>query len=98
MMQVSRTTVLRWILAATIGASAVKAVFVLSTQAPSAITARKSRGIRALPDIQGKTLGVAEGALSVRLWPAVAKQTGIKLSSGKQNTISAAVREPMLSA
>ncbi|GKQ51824.1 nitrate ABC transporter substrate-binding protein [Bradyrhizobium sp. Ce-3] len=80
------------------GAAPVKAVFVLFNQAPYAIIARKSRGIKALTDIQGKTLGVAEGDLSIRLWPAVAKQNGIKLASVKQNTISAAVREPMLSA
>jgi NitT/TauT family transport system substrate-binding protein len=80
------------------GAAPVKAVFVLFNQAPYAIIARKSRGIKALTDMQGKNLGVAEGDLSIRLWPAVAKQNGIKLSSVKQNTISAAVREPMLSA
>jgi NitT/TauT family transport system substrate-binding protein len=76
----------------------IKAVFVLFNKAPYAIIARKSRGINALPDLEGKTLGVAEGDLSVRLWPAVAKQNGIKLSSIKQSNISAAVREPMLSA
>ncbi|MEY9648072.1 ABC-type nitrate/sulfonate/bicarbonate transport system substrate-binding protein [Bradyrhizobium elkanii] len=80
------------------GAAPVKAVFVLFNQAPYAIIARKSRGIRTLSDMQGKSLGVAEGDLSIRLWPAVAKQNGIKLSSVKQSTISAAVREPMLSA
>jgi NitT/TauT family transport system substrate-binding protein len=76
----------------------VKAVFVLFNRAPYAIIARKSRGISALPDLQGKLLGVAEGDLSARLWPAVAKQNGIKLSSVKQSSLSAAVREPMLSA
>lgn len=80
------------------GAAPVKAVFVLFNQAPYAIVARKSRGIKALSDIQGKNLGVAEGDLSIRLWPAVARQNGIKLGSVKQNSISAAVREPMLSA
>jgi NitT/TauT family transport system substrate-binding protein len=83
---------------ATPGAAPVKAVFVLFNQAPYAIIARKSRGIKALSDLKGKTLGVAEGDLSVRLWPAVARQNGIELSSVKQNSISAAVREPMLSA
>jgi len=76
----------------------IKAVFVLFNKAPYAIIARKSRGINALPDLQGKLLGVTEGDLSARLWPAVAKQNGIKLSSVKQSIISAAVREPMLSA
>jgi NitT/TauT family transport system substrate-binding protein len=80
------------------GAPPVKAAFVLFNKAPYAIIARKSRGIQALSDIEGKTLGVAEGDLSIRLWPAVARQNGIKAASIKQNRISAAVREPMLSA
>ena len=76
----------------------VKAVFVLYNQSPYAIVARKSRGIHALSDIEGKTLGVAEGDLSIRLWPALAKRNGIKVANVKQNRIGAAVREPMLSA
>ena len=80
------------------GGPRIKAVFVLFNKAPYSIIARKSRGVRALTDIEGKNLGVAEGDLSIRLWPAVAKLNGIKLSSVKQSSISAAVREPMLSA
>jgi NitT/TauT family transport system substrate-binding protein len=80
------------------GAPPVKAVFVLFNKAPYAIIARKSRGIQALSDMQGKNLGVTEGDLSIPLWPAVAKQNGIKLATVKQSNISAAVREPMLSA
>jgi NitT/TauT family transport system substrate-binding protein len=80
------------------GVPPVKAVFVLFNKAPYAIIARKSRGIQALSDLEGKTLGVADGDLSVRFWPAVAKQNGIKIGSVKQSSISAAVREPMLSA
>jgi NitT/TauT family transport system substrate-binding protein len=80
------------------GGARIKAVFVLSNKAPYAIIARKSRGVRALTDIEGKNLGVAEGDLSIRLWPAVAKQNGINIKSVKQSSISAAVREPMLSA
>jgi NitT/TauT family transport system substrate-binding protein len=80
------------------GAPPIKAVFVLFNQPPYAIIARKSRGIHALSDIEGKTLGVAEGDLSIRLWPALARQNGIKIASVKQNKISAAVREPILSA
>jgi len=45
----------------------IKAVFVLFNKSPYAIVARKSRGIHALSDIEGKTLGVAEGDLSIRL-------------------------------
>lgn len=80
------------------GAPQIKAVFVLFNKAPYAIIARKSRGIRALSDIEGKTLGVPEGDLSIRLWPALARQNGINTAGVKQSKISAAVREPMLSA
>ncbi|MDP3691290.1 ABC transporter substrate-binding protein [Bradyrhizobium sp.] len=80
------------------GAPPIKAVFVLFNKAPYAIMARKSRGVRALSDIEGKALGVPEGDLSIRLWPALARQNGIKTASVKQSKISAAVREPMLSA
>ncbi len=76
----------------------VKAVFVLFNQAPYAIVARKSRGIRVLSDIEGKTLGVAESDLSIRLWPALTKDNGIKAAGVKLYKISAAVREPILSA
>ncbi|WP_375414174.1 ABC transporter substrate-binding protein [uncultured Bradyrhizobium sp.] len=76
----------------------VKAVFVLFNKAPYAIIARKSRGIRALSDIQGKTLGVADGDFSIWFWPALAHQNGIRIGSVKQAKFSPAVREPMLSA
>jgi NitT/TauT family transport system substrate-binding protein len=76
----------------------VKAVFVLFNKAPYAIVARKSRGIHTLADIEGKTLGVADSDLSAGLWPALARQNGINLDHVKQSRISAAVREPMLSA
>ncbi|HEV7600462.1 MAG TPA: ABC transporter substrate-binding protein [Bradyrhizobium sp.] len=79
-------------------AAPVKAVFVLFNKAPYAIIARKSRGIRALSDIEGKTLGVADGDFSIWFWPALAHQNGIKIASVKQARFSPAVREPMLSA
>ena len=76
----------------------IKAVFVLFNQAPYAIVARKSRGIRTLSDIEGKTLGVAETDLSFHLWPALTKENGIDAASVKIYKMSAAVREPILSA
>lgn len=75
-----------------------RAVFVLFNQAGYSIIARKSRGIHALADLSGKSLGIVEGDPAAKLWPAVAKQNGIKLSAIKQSMISPAVREPMLSA
>ena len=79
-------------------APAVKAVFVLFNQSPYAIVARKSRGVHTLSDVENKTVGVAEGDLSMRLWPALARQNGIKIASVKMYKMSAAVREPILSA
>jgi len=76
----------------------VKAIFVLFNKSPYAFVARKSRGIHALSDLQGKTVGVADSDFSIRMWPALARQNGIKLASVKLNRISAAVREPILSA
>jgi NitT/TauT family transport system substrate-binding protein len=76
----------------------VKAVFVLFNKAPYAIVARKSRGIHVLSDLEGKTFGIADSDLSAGLWPALAHQNGIHLDHVKQSRISAAVREPMLSA
>jgi NitT/TauT family transport system substrate-binding protein len=76
----------------------VKAVFMLFNQSPYAFVARKSRGIRALSDVEGKTVGVAESDLSIHLWPALAKQNGLKTSGVKMYRMSAAVREPILSA
>lgn len=76
----------------------VKAVFVLLNQAPYAIVARRSRGVTSLSSLEGKILGVIDGDLAGRLWPALARKNNIKLAAVKQEKISAAVREPMLSA
>ena len=76
----------------------VKAVFMIQNRAPYAIVARKSRGVTTLASLEGKTLGVGDGDLAIRLWPALAHRNGLKLQGIKQERISAAVREPMLSA
>lgn len=75
-----------------------KAVFVFFNRAPYAIVARKSRGIQTMVDIEGKTVGVADGDLSMRLWPALALKNGINAAQVKFYKMSAAVREPILSA
>jgi NitT/TauT family transport system substrate-binding protein len=71
---------------------------VLFNQSPYSFVARKSRGIRSLADLAGKTVGVADSDFSFKLWPALAKQNGIKADSLKIYKMSAAVREPILSA
>lgn len=79
-------------------AAPVKAVFVLYGRAPYAIVARRSRGIADLTDIAGKTLGVADGDLAIRMWPALAQHAGIDAGKVRIERIGAALREPMLSA
>ncbi len=76
----------------------VKAFFVLFNKAPYAIIARKSRGVNTLADIEGRTLGVTDGDLSIRLWPALARRNGIKIANVKIYKMGAAVREPILAA
>ena len=82
----------------TSGAAALKAIFIVFNRTPYALVARKSRGVVTLSDMPGKTLGIAEGDLAIRLWPAVARQNGIDLSQIKIERMAAAVRGPMLSA
>jgi NitT/TauT family transport system substrate-binding protein len=79
-------------------ASPLKAVLMLLNTSPYAVIGRKSRGVATLASLEGKVLGVADGDLAIRLWPALARHNDIKLSSVRQEKISAAVREPMLSA
>jgi NitT/TauT family transport system substrate-binding protein len=80
------------------GKPQVKAVFVLFNRAPYAIIARKSRGIHGLSDMDGKTLGVADGDLSIRMWPTLVRQNNLRAQTVKISRIGAAVREPILSA
>jgi NitT/TauT family transport system substrate-binding protein len=79
-------------------AQSVKAVFVLYNKAPYAVIARKSRGIKSIADIEGKTIGLVENDLAAKLWPAVAYRNHIDRGKVKIEKINAAVREPMLSA
>ncbi len=76
----------------------LKAIFVIFNRTPYALVARKSRGVLTLADMPGKTLGIADGDLAIRLWPAVARQNGIDLKQVKIEHMAAAVRGPMLSA
>ncbi len=80
------------------GAAPVKAIFVLYNKAPYAIIARKSRGIATLSDIEGKTIGIVDGDLAAKLWPAIARLNNIKLAKVRMEKVGAAVREPLLSA
>lgn len=79
-------------------AAAIKAVYVLTNAAGYAIVARRSRGIRTLADLVGKTLGFVDNEMAIALWPALARLNGLAGDKVKLQHIGAAVREPMLSA
>ncbi|WP_458759770.1 ABC transporter substrate-binding protein [Afipia sp. TerB] len=76
----------------------VKAVFVLFDATPYALIGRKSRGIDNIALIEGKTIGLVDSDPAAKLWPWLAKHNGIRLDKVKTEKISAAVREPLLSA
>ncbi len=55
----------------------------LYNKAPYAMVARKSRGIKSITDLEGKTIGLVDGDLAVRLWPAIAHRNQIDLGKVK---------------
>lgn len=79
-------------------AAEIKAVYVVFNAAGYAIMARKSRGIQDLDDLDGKSLGYAEGDPATAFWPALARLNNVPRDQVRLQRIGAAVREPMLSA
>lgn len=75
-----------------------KAVFVVFNRAPFAVVARKSRGIAAPKDIEGKKVAVPapDGALTAL--KIFARANGIDLSKVTIENVGLPVREPMLAA
>lgn len=76
----------------------IKAIFMLYNRPPFAVIGRKSRGIVAPKDLEGKTLGApaADGAFAQ--WPIFAQANSINVSKVTIENISFPVREPMLAA
>ena len=76
----------------------VKAVFVLTARPAFAIIGRKSRGVAAPKDLEGRRLGAPAADVTFSHWPLFAKVNGIDPARVKVEAISAPVREPMLAA
>jgi len=76
----------------------IKAVFVTFDKPPSAIIARKSRGIATPKDLEGKKLAVPADDDTFALWPIFAKVNGIDAARVKLENVGLPVREPMLAA
>ncbi len=78
--------------------SPIKAVFMVYNRPPFAVVARKSRGILAPKDLEGKKLGApaADGAFAQ--WKIFVQANGIDASKVTIENVGFPVREPMLAA
>ena len=80
------------------GSAPMKAVFVVYNRPAYAIVARKSRGITAPKDLEGKKLGAPANDSASAQWPLFAKVNGIDTSKVTLENVGIPVREPMLAA
>jgi NitT/TauT family transport system substrate-binding protein len=76
----------------------IKAVFVLYNRPPFAIVGRKSRGINAPKDLEGKKLGAPALDAAYAQWPIFVQANGIDAAKVTIENIGFPVRNPMLAA
>jgi NitT/TauT family transport system substrate-binding protein len=79
-------------------ATPIKAVFIVFDKPPYAIIARKSRGIAAPKDLEGKKLGAPSADSAFAPWPIFTKVNGIDAAKVKIENVSVPVSGPMLAA
>jgi NitT/TauT family transport system substrate-binding protein len=76
----------------------IKAVFVVYNKPPYAVVGRRSRGVAAPKDLEGKKLGAPAADVAYAQWPIFAQANGIDASKVTVENIGFPVREPMLAA
>jgi NitT/TauT family transport system substrate-binding protein len=76
----------------------VIAVFMVYNRPPYAVIGRKSRGINAPKDLEGKRLGAPADDATFAQWPIFVKTNAIDASKVTIENVSFPVREPMLAA
>ena len=76
----------------------VKAIFMVYNKPPFAIVSRKSRGVTAPRDLEGKKLGAPPNGSTFGEWPLFAKVNEIDVSKVAIEQIGIPVRAPMLAA
>jgi NitT/TauT family transport system substrate-binding protein len=74
----------------------LKAIFMIYSNPPFAVVARKSRGITSPKDLEGKKLGAPTADGAYAQWPIFVKANGIDASKVEILNVGFAVREPML--
>ncbi len=77
---------------------AVKAVFMVYNRPAYAVIGRKSRGIHAPKDLEGKKLGAPAGGIAFAQWPIFVKANGIDAAKVTVENVGIPVRDPMLAA
>lgn len=76
----------------------IKAVFIVYNKPPYAVVGRKSRGVAAPKDLEGKKLGAPAADVAYAQWPIFVQANGIDASKVTVENIGFPVREPMLAA
>ncbi len=76
----------------------VKAIFMVYNRPPFAVVGRKSRGITAPKDLEGKKLGAPALDAAYAQWPIFVKANGIDASKVTIENVGIPVRNPMLAA
>src|SRR3984893_15663975 len=74
----------------------LKAIFMIYNNPPFSIVARKSRGVTAPKDLEGKKLGAPTADGAYAQWPIFVKANGIDASKVQIMNVGFPVREPML--
>jgi len=74
----------------------LKAVFMVYSNPPFAIVTRKSRGVTAPKDLEGKKLGAPAADGAYAQWPIFVKANGIDAAKVEILNVGFPVREPML--
>ena len=76
----------------------IKAVFMVYNRPPFAVIGRKSRGIGAPNDLEGKKLGAPAADSAFAQWPIFVQANGIDVAKITIENVGFPVREPMLAA
>jgi NitT/TauT family transport system substrate-binding protein len=79
-------------------ASTLKAVFVVNNRPGYAVIGRKSRGVEAPQDLEGKRVALPPAELASAAWPIFARANTIDPNKVRMLAVGLPVREPMLAA
>lgn len=79
-------------------ATGIKAVFAVHDKPAYAIVGRRSRGVQAPKDVEGKRVGAPMVDSAAQLWPLFARLNGIETGKVQVLNVGPQVRAPMLAA